>query len=241
MNVIDAWWDTRNLGIPCAEVNINREDRPSVCDDLLQGINGFEYITVKVPAGRIDIVSRLEREGFSFVECLIELDHDLQKIELPSFTARFDRVMSRELVAEGCEDEVYDEIRRGLFSTDRVYLDPQFSSMIAAERYVNWLKDEVKRGSELYHVLYKDQRIGFFVYKEKADGAAYPFLASLYRDFFSSGLGINVVVEPMKLARERGCSRIDTFISSNNPPILRIHERLGFRVQDIFYVMTAHR
>lgn len=240
MNFIDAWWDTRNLGLTCAEVGVNRDDDLSVCDELLQLVGDFEYITVKIPAGRIDIVSRLEQEGFSFSECLIELNHDLKEIDLSGFTARFDRVMSRELVLKGNEDEVYSEIRKGLFNTDRVYLDPQFSSQIAAERYVNWLKDEIERGSELYHVLYKNQRVGFFVYKEKKDGVAYPFLASLYHDFFTSGLGANVVVEPMKLARERGCSRIDTFISSNNPPILRIHEHLGFRVQDIFYVMTIH-
>lgn len=241
MKFTNAVWETRNLGVECAEFEFSRTDTTRECELAFHEMMSYDYLTAKIPAGRMDIVSQLSSRRFRFAECLIELEHNLQNIKPEGIAARFDSMTSHELVDSSQVNDVFEEIRKGIFCTDRIYLDSHFSHQVAAERYVNWIKDEMLQGAEIYHVLYKDRKIGFFTYKEKEDRVAYPFLASLYQDYFNSGLGSSVVLEFMKLAKLKGCCKIDTFVSSNNPPILRIHETLGFRAKNIFYVMTLRR
>ena len=50
------------------------------------------------------------------------------------------------------------ELRSGLFDTDRVYLDPYFTKEQASNRYVNWIKDEMSRTTELFIIKYKENK-----------------------------------------------------------------------------------
>lgn len=63
-------------------------------------------------------------------------------------------------------DVLLNEIRDGMFRTDRVCLDPHFSPVQAANRYEGWISDELDRGSQTYKLTYKDSSIGFFTFKD---------------------------------------------------------------------------
>ena len=52
-------------------------------------------------------------------------------------------------------EEMKIEISNGLFDSDRIYIDPFFSKEKAAQRYINWTEDELKRGTEFIKYIYK--------------------------------------------------------------------------------------
>ncbi len=242
MRTIDAFWDTRSLGIPCMELEFEPGDGKGEVDQALADCGDYGYVAAKVPAGEVAVARRLQEEGFSFAEASVELAIDLSEVAVPRIVGRLEQsVSSRQVSGEEAEG-VLSQVREGMFDTDRVYLDPLFESGLAARRYVNWIQDELGCGASLHAVSYKCDDVGFYVYKERVPGVeAYPFLAGLYNDWKASGLGTNVVVlEPLREAQRRGCRRIRTSVSSNNLPILRAHELLGYRVSAMTYVFVRH-
>lgn len=242
MKVIDAFWDTRSLGVKTGEIEFQADDMLGDFQDVLHAMHTFQYIAAKVPTGRMDIVEALEDKGFAFAECSIELLVNLDQFELSGISKRFASKISCQKANEATKSRIYKEIEKGIFDTDRIFLDPKFANGLAAKRYINWIEDELARGGDVYHVYYKDQEAGFFSYKEPIPGVeAWPFLAGLYDGFKTSGLGANIVVGiEAEEAKRRGCSRIRTYVSSNNMPILRIHQMLGYTINDIRYVFTRH-
>lgn len=242
MKVLDAFWDTRSLGVRSAELEIVETDTIDAIDYALSSVEEYQYVVAKVAAGCAGSALYLQSKGFAFIESSIEVEADLGELSFPRFVERFDKYITCRKASSGSEHSILSHVAEGLFTTDRVYLDPSFNDDLAASRYINWIKDEQSRGAELFHVYYKDDEVGFFVYKESVPGVeAYPFLAGLYNDWKSSGLGANVVVAiEMKEAQRRGCKRLRTFVSSNNLPILKIHELLGCRIRNIRNVFIKH-
>lgn len=242
MKVIDAFWDTRSLGVKSAEIEIEEADTIEDVDQILSSIEKYEYVVAKVAAGCADAALHLQARGFAFIESSIEVEIDLRELAFPRFVERFDKYITCRKASTESEGSIFSHVAEGLFTTDRVYLDPAFDDDLAAKRYLNWIRDEQSRGAELFHVYYKDEEVGFFVYKETVPGIeAYPFLAGLYNEWKSSGLGANVVVAiEMKEAKSRGCKRLRTFVSSNNLPILKIHELFGCQIKNIRNVFVRH-
>lgn len=242
MRTIDAFWDTRSLGVKTAELDFDAEDGIDEVRAALSFAGEYVYVAAKVQSGNMVVLGALQDAGFRFVECSIELTIDLKSFELPRMAKRFDEHITIQKADDASKERIYQHIRDGIFDTDRIALDPEFSKEIAEQRYVNWIEDELARGGELYHVFYKGDEAGFFSYKETIKGVeAFPFLAGLYNEFRTSGIGLNVAVgTEAQFARDRGCKRIRTYVSSNNLPILRIHEILGYGVSNIKSVLVRH-
>lgn len=243
VKTVDAFWDTRSLGVRTAEISFEMDDGLESLNEALSFANDYQYVVAKVASGNTEMLTALQQVGFSFIECSIEVTIDLRTLELPRMAKRFDQHITVEQATDVSKERIFTRIRNGLFDTDRIALDPAFSADIAARRYVNWISDELERGGELYHVFYKGDEAGFFSYKETDPGVeAFPFLAGLYEEFKTSGIGLNIAVAtPAQFAKERGCRRIRTYVSSNNVPILRIHEMLGYTVSNIRYVLVKHQ
>lgn len=243
MKIVEAVWDTRTLGVRCLELNFEAGECLSCISEIDKATDGFKYIVAKVPSGRVDLLLALQAKGYSFIECSIEMAVDLSTIEVPRFVARFEPfIHSIEATTESAE-RIYAKLREGVFDSDRIYLDPFFSKDLAAQRYINWIDDEIERGGKLYHVYYKDEEVGFFANKEISSGKEiYPFLTGLYSEFKDSGLGSNVIsLEPMREAERQGYKRVRSWLSSNNLPCLKINQSLGHKVVDMQYVLTLHQ
>lgn len=90
-------------------------------------------------------------------------------------------------------------------------------------------------------MIYKDATIGFFTFKDIGNNTCYPFLAGMYKDYLSSGLGMSIIEKPLKEAIKRKCKKVSTFVSSNNPKIFRIHLELGFSLDDVYLVYAKHK
>ncbi|MDR1732839.1 MAG: hypothetical protein LBR61_12175, partial [Synergistaceae bacterium] len=124
--------------------------------------------------------------------------------------------------------------------TDRVYLDPAFSPKQAANRYIGWIGDEIERGCDLYKLIYKDQSIGFFTFKDLGEGVYFPFLSGMYSGFKQGGLGLGTAYYPVIETKKRDGKQTSSYISSNNVSTVKNHVFLKYYFDDINYVYVKH-
>lgn len=240
MKIVDAFWEKRNLGVTCVEVTIEESDTVAEVDAVLSALDS-QYQVIKIPVGHYDLMATVEKAGFSFIEGSMNVVHHLKNIELQGIQKRLNDSMSYEEMQQEDIVRLYAEIEKGVFVTDRIYLDPAFTKAQAAHRYFNWLSDEVKRGAQLYKVLYKGAPVGFFIFKETTAGGCYPFLSGLYDSVTTPGLGNVVLHKIIEEASRRGMKFISSYISTNNMPVIKVHISEGFTIAQVNYVYIKHR
>lgn len=241
MKIIDAFWEKRNLGVSCKEIVISETDSISEIRQLAPLLNSVDYLVAKVPVGRFNVNSYLTSLGFAFVEATINMRLQIKDAILSPLQQRLNTVISYEEMNNDDLEQLFIEIQQGLFATDRILLDPMFTPSQAANRYINWIKDELGRKSQVYKIIYKDENIGFFTFKMLEDGVYYPFLAGMYSDYSSSGLGFTTLRKPIEEVIRREGNMISTYVSSNNNAVIRTHLQLGFTVQEMSYVYIKHK
>ena len=239
MRVIDAFWEKRNLGVETVEINIDINDKIEDIKKAIEEVKA-EYVVVKVPAGYIDAMFLLNDMGYKNMETIIHATHNLKNIELEGIQKRINDSVSYEPMNDDDIEELFQEIKKGLFTTDRIYLDPYFTKEQASNRYIGWIKDELSRGTEAFKLIYKDKSIGFFMFKETEKDVYYPFLAGVYEDYRSTGLGFTFNYKPICEAIKRNGKMISTFISSNNNNTVRMHSIFGFQFNKMDYVYIKH-
>lgn len=240
MRVTDAFWEERNLGVSCSEVLIESGDE---LPEILAAVDALPdgYHVVKTPVARYDVMSALEEAGFSFIEGSIRVRHDLV---LPEPTGVFKRMVDAVEchVVEGDDVErVAAEILRGVFVTDRVFLDPNFSAEQAAGRYVNWMRDELGRGGSLHEIRFSGRPVAFFVFREDAERIGYSVLSGLYEAASTPGLGSVLLRTILAEAVRRELKFLSSYISTNNLPVIKTHVDQGFTITDLHYVYVRMR
>ncbi|MDR1001996.1 MAG: hypothetical protein LBL82_01820 [Oscillospiraceae bacterium] len=240
MKVIDAVWEKRNLGVTCAEIKIEDSDTAEEIRVRLPS-EEKQYTVVKIPSRRSDTLFLMSEMGYTFVETSIRLSHRLKGAELSGIQKRMSDSVDYSLMDESDIEELYSEIRAGLFSTDRVFLDPAFAKGLAANRYIGWISDEINRKtSDIYKLAYKGNSVGFFTFKEIEPNIYYPFLAGLYANYRSSGLGIAMVHKPVCEAKKREGKMIQTYMSTNNKGVITTHLEAGYFLEELEYIYVKH-
>ncbi len=239
MKVVDAIWEKRNLGVDCREIKIEKDDTiEKIRKELPQ--NESQYTVVKVPSGKFDVMFLLQEMGYTYVESSINLTHDLKDIKLNPIQQRIMDSLSYSMMEKDDIEELFCEIKKGVFSTDRIYIDPHFTHEQAANRYINWISDELDKGTEAFKITHKDKSVGFFTFKDIGNSTCYPFLVGMYRDFLNSGLGLSTLEKPLKEAIRRNYKKMSTYISLNNVNTLHVHLSLGFNAKDVCHVFIKH-
>ena len=239
MKIIDAYWEKRNLGLACIEITVEEEDD---VQNLRQAImeNHAEYMVIKIPECRVELHQELVKQEFYFVESLISLE---KQIRLPVLSEKQNRMLpelSYQMDEESGRERVIAQINLGLFNTDRISVDPFFSSKDANNRYVGMLSDELERGGELMEYLWKGQPIGFTCFRKINDDEYYQSLSGIYFDFRGRGLGFLPSFFPIVEMQKRNVKRVITAISTNNMPSLRVHVRDGFVPTSISNIFVKH-
>ena len=239
MRIINAVWELRNLGVICTELVIEPGDQD---DAVLAYLNELPqgYHVVKVPVARFDLMNALQRANFMYIESSIRVEHGL---EIKKSDGLFDRMVSAcDYVMLGSEEieRVLGQVRSSLFVTDRVYLDSEFTQEQAANRYVNWILDEVSRGGSVYELRMKDNGIGFFLFRQDSEGIGHSALAGLYTSSNSPGLGLVLLHLVLVEARKRQLRRIVSHVSTNNLAAVINHVEHGYKIKDIHYVYVRH-
>ncbi len=240
MRIRDAFWEIRNLGVTCSEIDIEDNDSLEDVSTQLENIRS-QYQVVRAPVARVDILRKLESENFQFIECLFEVFHDLNEAELADVWMRMCNSMHYQKIAAEDLHRIEDEIRKGIFSTDRVALDPKFSQSLANERYVNWLRDEIEQGGSVYEVLHNHMGVGFFTFRENELGRDNSVLSGLYREMSLPGVGNILLLKILEEARRRNLTTLTSHISTNNLAVVKTHQSLGFRISGIRYIYVKHQ
>ena len=239
MKLVEAVWEKRNLGVLCNEITITEEDTAESVKEKIPAYE-TEYTVVKVPAGRVDIMFALSDMGFYFVECSIKVSYDVKKYALQGMQKRLVDAVAYASMEQDDIEQLFDEIRKGLFTTDRIFLDPHFSKEDAANRYIGWISDELKRNTSIYKLLYKNETVGFFALKDLGEGVYYPFLSAIYPDSSKTGLGISSVFKPVEEVIKRNGRMIESYLSSNNSNAMH-NIAFGLQICESSYVYVKHR
>ena len=87
MKIIDAIWEKRNLGVTCVEVALDATDTVREVKYALAFLEP-QYLVVKVPAGRTDLMFCLSEIGCSFIEAAIHVTRKVDDLELSGIQKR---------------------------------------------------------------------------------------------------------------------------------------------------------
>lgn len=241
MVIKETPWEKRNLGVESSvEYYLEESDSASEIDTVTSD-STHEYQVAHVPVGKVEIIKSLLDSGFMFSETKFELIADLKELGLPKLFERFSDGMGYRPASKEDSDRIYETMLKGVFSTDKVALDPHFDARVAGRRYVFWTEDEVQAGRcYLFVVSQSGNDIGFFVLKKSNERLGDSFLAGLFDKEKYSGLGFSVLYYPMVEARRMGLKKMITGVSSNNPDSVKMHLALGYKIKNMDYTLVKH-
>jgi hypothetical protein len=238
MKIIDTHWEKRNLGVDSCEIIIENNDFIGDITQILK--TPKKYVVVKVSTKRFDVQEKLSSLGYIFVESLLNLKINVKEAILNDIQIRMNSNVTYSIASKSEVNGIFEEILRGVFDSDRISMDFNFSKQISNERYVYWIEDELKLGAELYKVSYKNHLIGFYTLKKLDSGEFYPFLGGLFNKYSNTGLGFTIIRKPIEEVIKRNGNFISTFVSSNNLPTIRAHVQQGYNLYQIQNVFIKH-
>ena len=243
MKTIHAVWERENIGAETYEIIMEASDTPEMLAEeekrLAQA--GAEYIVVKTPVNCQPLLFGLPKLGYSFVEMVFHVMIRRADYHMPDSIARFDRGLTVELRTEESDRQrVYDLIRRGVFVSDRVSIDPVFGVKKGGNRYANWLKTMLDKGGFLYEVMKGEKAIGFFVICRKDENTVDPVLMGMYDEQNDRGLGALLHKKTLDTCFTHDCKRLTSTIVSNNTKVLSVYVNAGASITDTLYTYVKH-
>lgn len=245
MKIIDAFWEKRNLGVTCYELQMNLTDGLKEVEEKLESLKERQYMVAKIPSARYDLVQLFQNKGYTFIETAIKLEYNYKKLgyKLPDMAKGLKKICDRCSRAVMDESELFrlsSEIKKGIFKTDRIYIDPEFTHEQAARRYDLWVKDLVKQGNIPHKVLFDGETVGFFINRECAPKTYDGMLAGVYSGYEGTGMGYCIQYAGILDALQRGMDKYIGHISGNNPAVLKIMVSLNFPIKELEYVFIKH-
>lgn len=237
MKIIDSVWEKENLGVTSKEVIIDANDS---VDDVKTGLSAIndQYIVVKIPASKFEIMNLVQDMGYRFVEELISVEHDLHEVKRNRILQRlYDSLDYRKMNDEDI-DTLYHEIDNGMFDSDRISNDPRFSPELSARRYRNWVASMLKNGAIPYVMSYKGEPAGFIILTTKDRLVYHSVLGGGYEKFRKTGLGM--VQKEQEIVKLLGGKRVTTNVSSNNVNQCKALLANGYTVTNIIHVFVKH-
>ena len=248
VKVVDAVWELRNLGKRTIEVTLEKQDfflEPrEVYEDIVTAEQEFEaqYTVVKIKTGHPEIGLELQQNGFWHVETqiIIRALHDDMKQAVEKFEPFYINIEQQEVTSYEDIAFIQKEIEKGIFSTDRIALDPVFGIDVANCRYANWVRDEFERGRHVVYTLVDGKRVAFTVYREEGL-LHWGLLTGIFLDYASSNYGGALLYGGSADMVKKGISIVEGAVSSNNPVIFSLHEMFGYRLKSMLDVYTRHR
>lgn len=239
MKTTNCIWEQKNIGRKTVEILIEKDDSFDK-SSISRLVQGYEYAVIKVPMNMPLFNIGLSRMGFDCIEIQQNMSMRYEDFDF-SIVERIYNDTTYELVSHFDDfQEVLSLMEPGMFSTDRISIDPRFGDKIGFQRYVNWMTTEYYKGtSELIKVIYQDQHVGFMMLKFDSDEVQL-LLNGLYKPFQRKGIGILTPASPLMYIRKNDIPiRIEkTSISSNNIPVVKLYNRLHFQISSQTYVFV---
>ncbi len=239
MKIVDAVWEKRNIGVDCVEVTIESSDTLENCSNKLLDINA-EYTVIKVPTIKLDFSMLLQSNGYTMIELMTTCYHKGVLPELPPIYNRMLKAVSCEVMNEEDKTMLFSKISSGMFDSDRISLDPNFSENQSNKRYIGWITDELERGSVLYKLIYKNNVCGFFNLMDKGNGHFHASIGGIYPGFQGAGMGVCMNYHEISEAIKSNAKRIHSAFSNNNRGAYAVHLLMSYVLNEQFYVFIKH-
>lgn len=238
MKIVDAYWEKRNLGVSTTEFTIENNDKWEDIENVLANCDS-DYQVLRLPCQKTEMVFNVQKHSFLYVEDMVTLKSELNTLKFDPISKRLYKEVSFEKMNESDIEQLRNEIKKGLFYTDRVYLDPFFDNMLAFDRYINWVNDEYDRGALFYKFVYKQKTFGFSILKKLSDDCYDGFLGGLYKDFQKGGFGnvLNIV----DIVKALGGSSVVSNVSSNNFSQIKNLITKGYYPLCSYHIFVKHK
>jgi hypothetical protein len=239
MEIVDAHWDERNLGLKTFEIILS--DTDSLADFLreeerLIREKGARYLVLKTQANKPELLFGLPQANYQFVETAFRLILRKADYKCPPFITRLDRNVEVRATTDLADlQRIYGEISAGMFNTDRVAIDPRFSKELAARRYVGWIDSLVKQGTPIHEVLVQGKPVGFFLLKRIDADLAQGILTGLYEQYAPAGYGVLIMKKLNDAVWDAGYRTYLAQVSSNNGKALRTNLMFGSEIESFTY------
>ncbi|GAB7140531.1 hypothetical protein RsTz2092_04800 [Deferribacterales bacterium RsTz2092] len=243
MNIVNAIWEERNLGLKTLEITINTSDMANskLVNDLRLAIEDAkaQYVIVRLPAGSPRTIHELQDADFYYMETQLEYHKMLTGYQTP---VNYTKLASTANIKTYHKDKaswqlVISKIEDGMFMADRVYLDPKIDYKLATKRYRNWIMDLFEQeDTTLYTVDVNGSEVGFGVL-QLAGAKATCSLHGVYKPYQGRGYGALLLDTPLKIAVNDGATEWQSRVSSNNVIMTRLYDAFDFQVKSLTYVM----
>ena len=239
MKIIEATWEIRNFGMDTYEISLDKKDLRNF-DDTYKKIKSQNfknsYVVIKMPVGDLEALHKLEDDGYRFLETQLSLvDHFEPLDSEASILSNQEDVKTEILPKEKSEwEQIINKITPGMFDTDRVSLDPKLGKEIACKRYKNWCLDLFEKpNTNLYIKKINDVVFGFSIdVVDEKTGVVDALIGGNFEEFKNLGLGSVMLAEAKNLKANR-----KTAVSTNNLPILKLHQHCGRVIYKERYVL----
>ena len=241
MKITHAVWERENLGVEAYEIFLDAADTPEMLTETEARLakDGAQYLVVKTPVNCPKLLFGLPRLSYTFVETVFHVSIKRNEYHMPPLIVRFDRGLT---VLERKEDlqRIYELIQGGIFLSDRISIDPDFSPSQSGNRYANWVKGLLRQGGKLYEVLQGEKPIGFFVITRVDETTVDPVLMGLYDEQNDRGMGALLHKKTLDTCFQWDCEKLKSTIVSNNAKVLRVYVNAGATLTDTLYTYVKH-
>ena len=240
MKTINAEWEMRNLGVECQELNIDKAEKFADVEAAVDQLDA-EYQIVRVPSGRTEILLLAQRKGFQFIEMNIQFERRfVARPLLPSMFKRYENSIGFHVASQPEIEDVLEEVASGnMFLTDKVSLDPFFGPALAGKRYALWAADLMKQGAALRMATYKEVSVGFCLNIPR-EGYHDAFLGGVFPRYEAKGFGFLPLYANLASIYDQGGRIMRTGVSSNNLPIVKLHQVFDCLITGLTYVLFKH-
>lgn len=238
MKVIDAYWEKRNLGESTVEITIELEDQISEIEKVLQN-QREKYQVVRVPEGYVECNQLLTKHNFYFIEAICSIKNDLKHLDCGPLNDRIKSQMRCKLADAEQLDFLFDELNKGIFTTDRIALDPYFSVKQAGIRYIGWIKDVMEKGGYALNIYYKNEPAGFLIYRIDGENADV-LLGGMYEKFVMKGIGVATYSKGYEYIKQSGVKKTFSAVSTNNRNAIKTNLAIGYEICGLKYVFVKH-
>lgn len=239
MKIVHAVWERKNLGMDAWEVTLDKRDMadvPRVIEALHDSQYGGCYVCVKLPVGNLRMVHALEDDGFRFLETQLHLVEALEKSDVMKYGETAGTLPVEERVVPKTREAwgaVIEKITPGMFDTDRIALDPAFGPEVSCHRYQHWCWELFNNPKSILQVASlegQDVYFNIFVLKQGPDDYD-GVIGGTFPEHKNAGIGALVC---SKAVFSKGKYR--TAVSTNNLPVVKIHQHLGRIISSERYV-----
>jgi len=240
VRITEAFWEIDNLGCSTVEIEIE-SDSDLQKNELLELEDSFDYLVVKTPISSPILWQNLQEIGYNIIECQLSISKKVNRTEREKFHSLFSPFSIKRVVSQNDLQSVLQEIAKGIFTTDRIAIDPVFGVEVASRRYCNWIQSKFDDPNMHLDIIIADQIEIGFAFNQVSDNEKniIGLLGGLYREFQNCGYGF-AMLSPIYLSASENLKYHRTSISLNNLPVMRIYQYLGYQFTECRYVFVKH-